>query len=171
MTPRKCKQLAHEYIDTQLAKNPKWLDSITDSWYYESGAWFEEYVEKHENITIYSNPEDYDYTPEFESRINIFYGEIIKYKEQKEIEINGIRDGQLMIKGAIYDAKKMKEHIDEALKYLAGLYEGATLENPPLVSKGNFTTVANSVDNLIFVLETFNKKVLDAQKKMKKNNH
>lgn len=167
MTPRKCKQLAHEYIDTQLAKNPKWLDSITDSWYYEAGAWFEEYVEKHEHMTIYSNPEDYDYTPEFESRINIFYTEILRYKEQKEIEINGIRDGQLMIKGIIYDAKQMKERVDEALKRLTSLYEGATLGNPPLVSKGYFTSVSYSMERLIFNLEHLNKKVIEAQKNMK----
>ena len=168
MTPRKCKQLAHEYIDTQLAKNPKWLDSITDSWYYDAGAWFEEYVEEHEHIAIYSNLEDYDYTPEFESRINIFYAEVVKYKEQKEIEINGVRDGQLMLKGCIYDAKKLKEHIDEALKYLACLYEGASIGNPPLVSKSYFTMVEGSLQRYISNLEKLNEKVLIAQKNMKK---
>ena len=110
---------AHEYIDSNLSKNADWLDSLTDSWIYDAENWFLDLLPK--EIAIYEDEEEYKYTKEAEELVSEFWGAVIKYHDEKYVELYGIRDAVYLLRGILYDLdKKYSEKLETLESYLKG---------------------------------------------------
>lgn len=109
MTREKIKQKAHEFIDTQLNENPDWFDYITDSWIYDAENWFCEILEKEEDITLFTDDEDYEYTDDVKKYVEIFWGDVQDYFKEKYTERYGSRDAKYCLHRIGNDIKTLLE--------------------------------------------------------------
>lgn len=165
MTKEQVKQKACEYIDTQLEKNPDWLDCISDSWIYDAEGWFETSLIR-DGFKIYTNDEDYEYTPEGQELHDMFWEESFKYLEKKDIEINGVRDGVAYLKGCLYDIKRLEEKVKKTNERLMPHFVGdCSLENPPKVCKPYFTILQSDIDKLKQDIAVLQKQIAEAIEK------
>lgn len=145
MTTKEIKQKAREYIDIQLSENPDWLDCITDSWIHDAEDWFTTYLDE-KGIVIYN--EDDSLTPEGDKILDIFWGESFKYKKEKNIEINGVRDGLGYLNGCLYDIKQLQVKLAKAYELITPHVIGeCSLETPPKVSLSYFTIPENDLNS------------------------
>lgn len=165
MTKEQVKQKACEYIDTQLEKNPDWLDCITDSWIYDAEEWFETPLIR-DGFKMYTNNEYYEYTPEGQELHDMFWEESFKYLEEKDIEINGVRDGLAYLNCCLYDIKRLEEEIKKTNGRLMPHFVGdCSLENPPKVCKTYFTILQSHIDALKQDIAVLQKQIAKAIEK------
>ena len=126
MTIDEVKAKAHAYIDGQLLMNPNWLDTITDSWIYDAENWFDEYLRFEKKMSIWEDWEEGIYTSEAQEYHNIFWNEALEYKDKKEIEINGVRDGIEMLRNCMYEVQGLQKQLEKAYEYLKPHFNDGT---------------------------------------------
>ena len=160
MTEKLIIKKAHEYIDTQLKNNPEWLSYITDCWIYDAEDWFAGYLKKR-GIQIYTNDEDYDYTPEADMIYDVFRDESFKYMKELNIKINGVRDGLGYLNACLYDIKRAKESYSNAMENLTPHFIGEpTIGNEwPKVPEAYFDIPLREIEGLIQNIELLQKKI------------
>ena len=145
------------------------MSYITDCWIYDAEDWFAGYLKKR-GIQIYTNDEDYDYTPEADMIYDVFRDESFKYMKELNIKINGVRDGLGYLKACLSDIKRAKEVYNKALECLIPHFIGEpTIVNPPKVSQGFFDITSGNLESTVRSIEILQKKINEAIERDKEN--
>lgn len=124
MTIDEVKQKAHEYIDSNLAKDENWLDDLTDSWIYDAESWFLDQLAK--EMTIYEDEVELEYTKEAEELVHEFWGEVRKYHDEEYVELYGVRDATFILHGLLYD---LREKYGNTIEKVDGYLQGSGVSN------------------------------------------
>jgi hypothetical protein len=115
-TNKEIKAKAHEYIDTQLARDINWMSTITDSWIYDAESWFVSELEKIGQI--YKNETEYDYTDDVDKQVKTFWKYALAYKEKKFVELYWEQTSKSTIRAMIYQLQKYKSATKELKKMI-----------------------------------------------------
>ena len=101
MSPRRIKNYAVSYINSQLEQNPNWFDYITDSWIYDAENWFLDVLEKQYQYNAY--------TEEVEEIVRKFWYFAQKEKDRRYEELYGERDAKYCLHNIGNDVKTLLE--------------------------------------------------------------
>lgn len=108
------KAKAHEYIDTQLAKDINWMSTITDSWIYDAESWF---INELGEIGPVLDEND-EYIKDVKKQVSVFWKHALAYKDKKRIELYWEQDSKAALRGMIHQLENYRKATKELKKMI-----------------------------------------------------